>query len=105
MSAELNLNVLSSAQAYSAAAGSALGASQELVEQTNGQEGGNLFADASSEQSGASQATSTAADIEARGAEASADKSENEAQQSESESVIDKIFNALNGVKDCIKRC
>lgn len=102
MSAELNLNVLSSAQAYSAAAGSALGASQELVEQTNGQEGGNLFADASSEQSGASQATSTAADIEARGAEASADKSENEAQQSESESVIDKIFNALNGVKDAL---
>lgn len=102
MSAELNLNVLSSAQAYSAAAGSALGASQELVEQTNGQEGGNLFADASSEQSGASQATSTAADIEARGAEASAKKSENEAQQSESESVIDKIFNALNGVKDAL---
>lgn len=102
MSAELNLNVLSSAQAYSAAAGSALGASQELVEQTNGQEGGNLFADASSEQSGASQATSTAADIEARGAEASADKSENEAQQSESESIIDKIFNALNGVKDAL---
>ena len=102
MSAELNLNVLSSAQAYSAAAGSALGTSQELVEQTNGQEGGNLFADASSEQSGASQATSTAADIEARGAEASADKSENEAQQSESESVIDKIFNALNGVKDAL---
>ena len=102
MSAELNLNVLSSAQAYSAAAGSALGASQELVEQTNGQEGGNLFADASSEQSGASQATSTAADIEARGAEASAKKSENEAEQNESKSIIDDVVNTLTGVKDTL---
>lgn len=102
MSAELNLNVLSTAQAYAGSANSALSASQELVGATNGEQGNDLLFAANDEQSGASQATSTAADIEARGAEASADKSENEAQQSESESVIDKIFNALNGVKDAL---
>lgn len=102
MSAELNLNVLSTAQAYAGSANSALSASQELVGATNGEQGNDLLFAANDDQSGASQATSTAADIEARGAEASADKSENEAQQSESESVIDKIFNALNGVKDAL---
>ena len=102
MSAELNLNVLSTAQAYAGSANSALSASQELVGATNGEQGNDLLFAANDDQSGASQATSTAADIEARGAEASAKKSENEAQQSESESVIDKIFNALNGVKDAL---
>lgn len=102
MSAELNLNVLSTAQAYAGSANSALSASQELVGATNGEQGNDLLFAANDDQSGASQAVSTATDIEARGAEASADKSENEAQQSESESVIDKIFNALNGVKDAL---
>ena len=36
MSAELNLNVLSTAQAYAGSANSALSASQELVGATNG---------------------------------------------------------------------
>ena len=102
MSAELNLNVLSTAQAYAGSANSALSASQELVGATNGEQGNDLLFAANDDQSGASQAVSTATDIEARGSEASAKKSENEAQQSESESVIDKIFNALNGVKDAL---
>ena len=102
MSAELNLNVLSTAQAYAGSANSALSASQELVGATNGEQGNDLLFAANDEQSGASQATSTAADIEARGAEASADKSENEAEQNESKSIIDDVVNTLTGVKDTL---
>ena len=60
-----------------------------------------MFA-ANDDQSGASQAVSTATDIEARGSEASAKKSENEAEQNESKSIIDDVVNTLTGVKDTL---
>ena len=63
MSAELNLNVLSTAQAYAGSANSALSASQELVGATNGEQGNDLLFAANDDQSGASQAVSTATDI------------------------------------------
>ncbi len=102
MSAELNLNVLSTAQAYAGSANSALSASQELVGATNGEQGNDLLFAANDDQSGASQAVSTATDIEARGSEASAKKSENEAEQNESKSIIDDVVNTLTGVKDTL---